>query len=182
MKDPHHKPDILVVDDSEESLRVLVSIIEEEGLEARVMTQGALAIRAAREAPPDLILLDIGLPDMDGCQVCVELKADQRHRDIPVLFISGLHATTDKVRALSAGGVDYITKPFQIEEIKARIKTHLTVRNMQITLQQQNALLQKEIEVRLRAEEELKLARDQLETRVQEAVRRDRASDDSIKE
>jgi formate hydrogenlyase transcriptional activator len=171
MKEVENKPDILVVDDSEESLRVLVSIIKEEGFEARVMTQGALAIRAARQAPPELILLDIGLPDMDGYQVCAELKGDERTRDIPILFISGLHATADKVKAFSAGGVDYITKPFQIEEIKARIKTHLAVQNMQEALREKNLLLQKEIEVRQRVEQELKQARDELETRVQQALR-----------
>jgi PleD family two-component response regulator len=113
MKAVEKTTDILIVDDSEESLRVLVSIIEEQGFEARPVTSGVLAVKAARLSPPELIMLDIGLPDIDGYRVCAELKADERTRDIPILFISGLHATDDKVRALYAGGVDYITKPFQ---------------------------------------------------------------------
>jgi formate hydrogenlyase transcriptional activator len=163
-----HKTDILVVDDSEESLHVLVSIIEEQGYVARPVTQGLLAIRTARLSPPELILLDIGLPDINGYQVCEELKADERTREIPILFISGLHATADKVKALAAGGVDYITKPFQVDEIKARIKTHLSVRHMQTDLRQKNVLLLKEISERQRAEAELQAAHDELEQRVRE--------------
>ena len=105
---------------------------------------------------------------MDGCQVGTELKADERTCDIPIIFISGLHATADKVRAFEAGGVDYITKPFQSEEIKARIRTHMAVREMQTVLQAQNHRLQQEIEERQRAQEELRRAHDELERRVQE--------------
>jgi formate hydrogenlyase transcriptional activator len=163
-----HKTDILVVDDSEESLHVLVSIIEEQGYVARPVTQGLLAVRTARLSPPELILLDIGLPDINGYQVCEELKADESTREIPILFISGLHATADKVKALAAGGVDYITKPFQVDEIKARINTHLSVRHMQTDLRQKNVLLLKEISERQRAEKELQAAHDELEQRVRE--------------
>lgn len=157
---------ILVVDDSEESLRVLVSIIEEQGFEARPVTTGSLALKSARLFAPDLIMLDIGLPDMDGYEVCAELKSEERTRDIPILFISGLHATEDKVRALASGGVDYITKPFQIDEIKARIKTHLALRDMQKELLLQNVRLQQEIAQRKRAQQELVLAHDALEQKV----------------
>lgn len=165
------KTDILVVDDSEESLHILVSIIEELGYVARPVTQGLLAIRAARLSPPELVLLDIGLPDIDGYQVCQELKADEHTREIPILFISGLHATADKVKALAAGGVDYITKPFQVDEIKARISTHLSVRLMQTDLRQKNLLLQQEVTERHRAEQELQAAHDELEQRVHARTR-----------
>jgi DNA-binding NtrC family response regulator len=168
MTTPEKKTDILVVDDSEESLHVLVSIIEEQGYVARPVTQGLLAIRAARLSPPELILLDIGLPDIDGYQVCQELKSDESTRENPILFISGLHATADKVKALAAGGVDYITKPFQVDEIKARISTHLSLRHMQTDLRQKNLLLQQEVTERHRAEQELQAAHDELEQRVQE--------------
>lgn len=157
---------VLVVDDSEESLRVLVSVIEEQGFEARPVTTGSLAIKSARLSAPDLIMLDIGLPDMSGYEVCARLKEDERTRDIPILFISGLHATEDKVRALASGGVDYITKPFQVDEIKARIKTHLALRNMQKELLQQNIRLQQEIAERKRAQNALVKAHDGLEQKV----------------
>jgi formate hydrogenlyase transcriptional activator len=171
MKKVEKKTDILVVDDSEESLGVLVAIIEDQGFVARSATRGELAVTAARSAPPELILLDIGLPDMDGCTVCAELKADERTRDIPIIFISGLHATEDKVRALAAGGVDYITKPFQLEEIKARIETQLALRHTQTELREKNLHLQQEIVVRQNIERELRQAHDQLEVRVQERTR-----------
>ena len=167
MKKEDQRAEILVVDDSEESLDVLVSIIDEEGFEPRPVTSGKHAIHAARLSPPELILLDVGLPDIDGYKVCSELKADKRTCEIPILFISGLHNTEDKVRALAAGGVDYITKPFQIEEIKARIKTHLAVRQMQRALEERNELLKTEIEVRRKTQEELRKAHDELEKRVQ---------------
>ncbi len=167
MKKEDQRAEILVVDDSEESLDVLVSIIDEEGFEPRPVTSGKHAIHAARLSPPELILLDVGLPDIDGYKVCSELKADKRTCEIPILFISGLHNTEDKVRALAAGGVDYITKPFQIEEIKARIRTHLAVRQMQRALEERNELLKTEIEVRRKTQEELRKAHDELEKRVQ---------------
>jgi len=159
---------ILVAEDSEESLHVLVSILDENGFDVRPTITGTLALNAARSLQPDLILLDIGLPDLDGYQVCMQLKADERTRDIPIIFISGLHATSDKVKAFSAGGVDYITKPFQAEEIKARIMTHLALRQMRTQLQEQNDALRREIEARQEAQQELHQAHAELEKKVLE--------------
>jgi PAS domain S-box-containing protein len=110
-------------------------------------------LRAAIAAPPDLILLDINMPHMNGYEVCEQLKTHDITRDIPVIFISALGDVLDKVKAFSTGGVDFITKPFQIEEVLARIQTHLTLRRLQQQLQAQNLQLQREIAERHLAEE-----------------------------
>ncbi len=121
---------ILVVDDTHENLRLLSDMLSRQGYQVRPVSDGPVAISTARFARPDLILLDIMMPDMDGYEVCRQLKADERTREIPVIFISALHETLDKVEAFSLGGGDYITKPFQEEEVLARITTHLTIRRL----------------------------------------------------
>jgi PleD family two-component response regulator len=109
---------------------------------------------AAQAAPPDLILLDIMMPDMDGYEACERIKADERTRDIPVLFISALDEMEDKVKAFTAGGVDYITKPFQAEEVLARVQTHLALRDLNRQLQVANAQLERHVaELEARNEE-----------------------------
>jgi PleD family two-component response regulator len=134
--------DVLVVDDTRENLRLLIRILAENGYKVRPVTNGRMAVTAAQIVPPDLILLDIMMPDMNGFEVCAQLKSDARTRDIPVIFISALDETSDKVRAFDEGGVDYITKPFEAGEVLARVNTHLTIRNLQKTLQAQNNELQ----------------------------------------
>jgi PleD family two-component response regulator len=134
--------DVLVVDDTRENLRLLIRILAENGYKVRPVTNGRMAVTAAQIVPPDLVLLDIMMPDMNGFEVCAELKADERTRDIPVIFISALDETSDKVRAFDEGGVDYITKPFEAGEVLARVNTHLTIRNLQKALQIQNTQLQ----------------------------------------
>jgi len=125
---PHPPGNILVVDDTPANLQLLTEMLKERGYKVRPAPSGELALRGARAAPPDLILLDITMPGMDGFEVCSHLKADERLREIPVLFISALNETSDKVRAFQAGGVDYVTKPFNIEEVEARVRTHLDLR------------------------------------------------------
>ncbi len=147
------KADILVIDDTPENLAVLSKMLTERRYKVRSVTKGSTGLRGAKAAPPDLILLDIKMPQMDGYQVCQQLKADERTRDIPVVFISALGDVLDKVKAFSVGGVDYITKPFQVEEVLARLDTHLTIRKLQKQLQEQNAQLQQEIRERASAEE-----------------------------
>ncbi len=132
---------ILVVDDTPDSLRLLVSILSERGYKVRAAPSGRLALSAAQVLPPDLILLDINMPEMDGYEVCRQFKASPQTSQIPVIFLSAWSELFDKVRAFSAGGVDYITKPFQVEEILARIQTHLTLRSLQKTLHQKNETL-----------------------------------------
>jgi two-component system, NtrC family, sensor kinase len=131
-------PNLLVVDDTPDNLRLLVGLLTRQGYKVRPVTSGKLALSAAQGFPPDLILLDINMPDMDGYEVCQRLKSDDRTREIPVIFLSALSDVFDKVRAFSVGGVDYITKPFQVEEVVARIHTHLALRSLQSNLQQKN--------------------------------------------
>jgi signal transduction histidine kinase len=137
--------DILVVDDTPANLRLLWQILSETGYKVRAVLDGPRALAAAQAAPPDLILLDIRMPDMDGYQVCQQLKSDERTRDIPVLFISALSETEDKLKAFAAGGVDYITKPFQQAEVLARVQTHLSLRDLSRQLQAANAELARQL-------------------------------------
>ncbi|MCB9079254.1 MAG: hybrid sensor histidine kinase/response regulator [Anaerolineaceae bacterium] len=135
---------ILVVDDTPENLRVLVQLLQKQGYRVRPVRNGAHALMSAQKEPPDLILLDIRMPDMDGYEVCQQLKADERTCDIPIIFISALDEGLDKAAAFSAGGVDYLTKPFQTEELIARVQTHLALHQMRQALQEKNALLKKQ--------------------------------------
>jgi signal transduction histidine kinase len=132
---------ILIVDDTPENLRLLAGILGERGYRIRPASNGDLALATVQKGLPDLILLDILMPGMDGYQVCERLKAEERTRKIPVIFISALDETLDKVRAFLVGGVDYITKPFQTEEVIARVETHLAVHDLQQSLQAQVAEL-----------------------------------------
>ncbi|MCP4688407.1 MAG: response regulator [Desulfobacterales bacterium] len=146
--------DIQIVDDNPENLNILASMLKKKGYEARVAINGELALKSIRSHSPDLILLDILMPGMSGFEVCKLLKAEEPTRDIPIIFVSALSDTTDKIAAFSMGGVDYITKPFQEEEVLARVETHLTLRRVQKRLETQNDALQREIIERKRAEEE----------------------------
>ena len=133
--------DILVVDDTPANLRLLAQMLSARGYKVRPVPSGTLALDAAHAAPPDLILLDVGMPDMNGYEVCQRLKADESTRDVPVLFISALDDIDSKVQAFTAGGVDYITKPFRVEEVAARVTTHLSLRNLQKQMQAVNSHL-----------------------------------------
>jgi putative two-component system response regulator len=128
---------ILVVDDTVENLALLTRMLKDCGYLARPVPNGRLALQAARSDVPDLILLDITMPEMDGYEVCKLLKQDEHLREIPVLFISALSQTSEKLKAFEVGGVDYITKPFQFEEVKARVETHLKLHHLQIGLEEQ---------------------------------------------
>jgi sigma-B regulation protein RsbU (phosphoserine phosphatase) len=132
---------ILIVDDTAANLQVLTGMLEDKGYRTRPVTSGKMALQAARNEPPDLVLLDITMPEMDGYEVCALMKADEKLKDIPVIFISALHETLDKVKGFSVGGLDYVTKPFQFEEVHARVETHLKLRRLQFQLEEQNCLL-----------------------------------------
>lgn len=125
------KASILIVDDTPTNLQVLASMLNEQGYKVRPANSGRVALRTVRMQAPDMILLDINMPDMDGYEVCELLKADDELRDIPVIFISALDDLDDKVRAFQVGGLDYITKPFQFDEVLARVETHLNLRRKQ---------------------------------------------------
>ncbi len=129
---------ILVVDDMPANVELLVRMLEARGSQMQTSLSGLQALQAARSAPPDLILLDINMPDMSGFEVCQQLKADAQLRDIPVIFVSARDQESDKVKAFQVGGVDYVTKPFLLDEVYARVQTHLALRRLQCQLVQQN--------------------------------------------
>ncbi len=139
---PQQPASILVVDDTAANLQVLAGMLKERGYKVRPVPSGKLALQAARREPPDLILLDINMPDMNGYEVCEKLKQDDRLKKIPIIFISALTEPLDKVKAFSAGGVDYLIKPFQMEELHARVETHLKLRRLQIDLEDYNRRLE----------------------------------------
>ncbi|HWQ19229.1 MAG TPA: response regulator [Methanotrichaceae archaeon] len=128
--------DILIVDDTLPNLKLLSQMLTERGYQVRAALNGARALAAVQSDMPDIILLDIMMPGMDGYEVCRRLKSDLRTREIPVLFISALSETEDKVKGFEAGGLDYITKPFQLEEVLARVETHLKLRALQKEIRQ----------------------------------------------
>lgn len=134
-------PTILIVDDTPFNLQLLVGMLKQYGYQIRAALSGQLALQAVREAPPDLILLDINMPDISGFEVCRILKESAEYRDIPIIFVSALHDTEDKVRAFAAGGEDYITKPFRIEEVVARVQAHMELLRKRRELQERYAEL-----------------------------------------
>src|SRR5687767_12952674 len=137
-----HTGGILVVDDTPANLQVLAGMLKDRGYKSRPVPSGKLALLAAQRDPPDLILLDINMPEMNGYEVCERLKADDQLKGIPVIFISALTEPLDKVKAFAMGGVDYVTKPFQMEELHARVETHLKLRRLQIELEENSRRLE----------------------------------------
>lgn len=168
MKIQTPKASVLVVDDTHDNLRLLTGILSKQGYLVRPVPDGALALVSAKTALPDIILLDIMMPGLSGYEVCEQLKADDLTRDIPVIFISALNEAFDKVKAFALGGVDFITKPFQVEEVAARVRTHLMLRNLHKELQEKNTQLQAEIGERIQAENSLKESLTQIERAKQE--------------
>ena len=142
--------DILIVDDQPENLSVLMGVLQTRGYKVRPVTSGKLALAAAHVLAPDLILLDLNMPEMDGYQVCEELKRDPNLRAAPVIFISAFNEASDKVKGFALGGVDYVTKPFQIEEVEARVSTHLELARLRRQLELHNERLEGEVALRTR--------------------------------
>lgn len=128
---------ILIIDDTLNNLQLLSSMLEEKGYEVRCAHSGELALKTIQIEHPDLILLDINMPNMNGYEVCQKLKMDVKTQDIPIIFLSAFSESIDKVKAFEIGGVDYITKPFQVAEVLARIENHLKLKRMQRELEQQ---------------------------------------------
>ncbi len=149
------KGDILLVDDTPDNLRLLSTMLIEQGYDVRSVISGSAALMGVQGQPPDLILLDINMPRMNGYEVCQRLKENPDTRDIPVIFLSALNEVFDKVKAFTLGGVDYISKPFQLEEVLVRIENQLNIRRLQVQLQQRNHRLQAaEAELRKALEQE----------------------------
>jgi PAS domain S-box-containing protein len=152
---------LVLVDDDLSALRTMEAFLVREGYEVRCALDGQTAVMFAREDPPELILLDIRLPDMDGFEVCRLLKEGQNTSGIPIIFISALDQVVDKVKGFAAGGVDYITKPFQAEEVLARVGTHLALKRLQKQIEAKNVQLEQEIIKSKRAEEKIKQAAEE---------------------
>jgi putative two-component system response regulator len=152
------KGKIMIVDDTVVNLELLQNLLQRRGYSIMAFPQGKLALKAALKSPPDMLLLDINMPEMDGFEVCSHFKSEPSLEKIPVLFISALEASRDKVRAFEAGGVDYVTKPFQIEELNARVDTHLKIVRMQRELERYNQELEDLVQEKVRDIEESHLS------------------------
>ena len=140
-------PNILIVDDIPANVLLLSKMLTARGYHVNSVLSGKLALQAARTEPPDLILLDITMPEMNGYEVCEQLKADAVLKDIPVIFISALDQPQEKVKAFRVGGVDYVTKPFQLEEVQARVETHLKIHSQHLQLEALNVELEERVAV-----------------------------------
>ena len=141
---------VMVVDDTPANLRLLTSMLESQGYKVAVFPRGRLALTAAIEDPPDVVLLDINMPEMNGYEVCERFKSIDKLADIPIIFVSAKTETIDKLRAFSCGAVDYVTKPFQFEEVKARVQTHVELRCARLGLKRHNENLQRLVEEQVR--------------------------------
>ncbi len=140
--------DILVVDNAIESLKLLDDLLSGHGYHVRPAANGEMALRSVAESVPDLILLDVKMPGMDGYEVCRRLKADEKTNQVPVLFISGVNNISSKIKGFDTGGVDYITKPFQSDEVLARVRIHLELRWLQLQLERSHSELEKRVQSR----------------------------------
>lgn len=157
---------VLIVDDTPANLGLVVDALAERGFRVLIALDSAEAIARARFSQPDAILLDVNMPGKNGFETCRQLKADEETRDIPVIFMTVADGVNDMIEGFRAGGVDYVTKPVRVDEVIARMNVHLTMREMQRALVEQNRQLQQEVDVRQRAERELSRVRDELELRV----------------
>lgn len=184
---------ILVADDTTANLQLLTNLLTEQGYAVHPASDGELALEFVRATLPDLILLDIRMPGMDGYEVCRRLKADERSRAVPVIFISILEDARDKVRGFKAGAVDYVTKPFLPEEVLARIQIHLRLRELTERLEQKvgerteeltraNQRLEQEIAERKLAEDALRRLNEELDRRVKERTAEFEAKNEELEQ
>jgi PAS domain S-box-containing protein len=162
---PHN--DILIVDDEVANLKLLAQLLAQQGYQVRPAERPQLAIDSARAQPPALILLDVKMPKMDGFEVCRRLKQDERTHDIPIIFISALQDVLDRVRGFNAGGVDFITKPIQEDEVLARVRTHMDLHSLKRNLEEMVAIRTAELESEIleRRQAEKKLANSEAKYR-----------------
>ena len=172
------EPVVLVADDDPHSIELLYRSLSAEPIEITVANDSKGTLQAARSGQPDLILLDVMMEGMDGFEVCRHLKADEATREIPVIFMTALNEVSARVQAFRVGGVDYVAKPFEPEELVARVRTHVSLRIMTKSLQTQNARREEQIRERLATEaarEELRRANEQLEREFHERERAEAA-------
>jgi two-component sensor histidine kinase/CheY-like chemotaxis protein len=155
----HGKPSIMVVDDTPANLEILSAALTQWGYKVRTAPGGRLALQAAQNDPPDLVLLDIMMPEMDGYEVCRRLKEDDRTRDVPVIFVTALDSEEGEEKGLSVGAVDYITKPFRLPIVRARVQAHLQLKmhrdRLEDLVTERTEKLEKEIAERRRAEKQI---------------------------
>ncbi|MEA3123103.1 MAG: hypothetical protein QOD67_122 [Caballeronia sp.] len=163
---PQEPPAVLIVDDVPANLSVVVESLEGQGFRVLVALDGLEALERAAFSQPDLILLDVKMPGIDGYETCRRLKLNSETSDIPVIFMTSMSASADVIEGLAAGGVDYVTKPIRVDEVVARIGTHLALRALQQQLVTRNIQLQHEISAREKTQKALSDARDELEARV----------------
>ncbi|MEG4024824.1 response regulator [Microcoleus sp. S13C4] len=168
MTDSKNPDIILIVDDNPTNLEVLFDTLSNGGFEVAVAIDGEKAIKQSEYYPPDLILLDVVMPGIDGFETCKRLKENPLTNDIPVIFMTSLSDTADRVKGFNVGAVDYITKPFQQEEVLARVNVHLKLRSLTKELEKRNVLLKQEISDRIAAQTALQELNKELEQRVQE--------------
>ena len=159
---------ILIVDDTPDNLRLLSKTLTKEGYQVRCAINGSMALLTIKTKIPDLILLDVNMPDIDGFEVCQQLKMSELTKDIPIIFISASGHINDKLKAFEAGGIDYISKPFQIPELLSRVSSQLNLQNLRNQIVQKNQLLQIEIYNRMTAETEIRQLNFDLEHRVKQ--------------
>ncbi len=157
MQDEVRRPTVLVVDDTETNISIILDALNDE-YEVSVALDGMTALQNCAHTLPDIILLDIMMPEMDGYEVCRRLKADERTRDIPVIFITAMADTQDEVVGFALGAVDYITKPISIPVVQARTRTHLALRSAQLALENQNAVLEQKVGLRTAELQQSRLA------------------------
>jgi DNA-binding NtrC family response regulator len=155
---------ILVVDDTPANVKLLVDLLSVNGFDVIAAGSGTEGLERAAADAPDLVLLDVMMPDLDGFAVCERLKANAATRDVPVIFLTAMDQTPEKVRAFSTGGVDYLTKPFEPRELLARVGTHLALRRAQRELEEQNARLKAEIEAHQRSRAVIGALEDEIRT------------------
>lgn len=148
---PDHLGEILAVDDTPNNLKLLQMVLEQAGYKVRLATSGPMALTSVQAKSPDLILLDMNMPEMDGKEVCRRLKTDPSTKDIPIMFLTVAQETGEKVQAFEVGAVDYLTKPFSPPEMLARVTTHLRLRNLQRDLQDFNRQLEEKVQERTKA-------------------------------
>jgi len=142
--------EILIVDDNPENLRVLGNMLSKEGYTVRVAKTGKQALASIEKSSPELLLLDVHLPEMNGFEVCQTIKANVLHKNLPIVFLSALDDSFNKLKGFRAGAVDYMTKPFDVEEVKVRVKTHLRLRSSLVELDRLKAeLINKDNEIHM---------------------------------
>ena len=166
-----HKPALLIVDDTPTNLEILVDYFADSGFEVYIAGTGEQALTQMNEVRPDLILLDVMMPGIDGFETCRRLKANLETKEIPVIFMTALSETVDIVKGLTVGAVDYVTKPIKQEEVLARVNTHLTIRQLQQRLEENNKSLEQEIVERKRTEKALHVYSERLEEAEKETWR-----------